>query len=153
MAVNLLADKVKTDGALRLKLNALREAETLSRQEFILERCSKRELQQIYAKYLNQLPKKSMNKTELVRSIMRAVECNTPGIIDFDVKQRILEAKSKADRIAVLEHCTRQALINFAYWKHESLNNEPVVIFTYDSRRSIEAKCIARLSFLFKESV
>ena len=145
MTRNLLADEVKTDGALCLKLNALREAETLSRQEFILERCSKRELQQIYAKYLNQPPKKSMNKTALVRSIMLAVERNTPGIIDLDVKERILEAKSKADCIAVLEHCSRQALINFAYWKHESLKNEPVIIFTYDSRRSIEAKCIARL--------
>ena len=145
MTRNLLADEVKTDGALCLKLNALREAETLSRQEFILERCSKRELQQIYAKYLNQQSKKSMNKTALVRSIMLAVERNTPGIIDFDVKERILEANGKADRISVLEHCSRQALINFAYWKHESLKNEPVIIFTYDSRRSIEAKCIARL--------
>ena len=145
MTRNLLADEVKTDGALRLKLKALREAETLSRQELILEHCSKRELQQIYVKYLNQQPKKSMDKTALVRSIMLAVERNTPGIIDFGVKERILEANGKADRISVLEHCSRQALINFAYWKHESLNNEPVIIFTYDSRRSIEAKCIARL--------
>ena len=140
MTRNLLAeDKFKADGTVCLKLKALRDAETLSRQEFILEHCNKRELQQIYAKYLNQLPKKNMDKTALARSIMLAVERNTPGIIDFDVKQRILEANGKADRISVLEHCTRRALLEFAYWKHESLKNEPVVIFTYESRRSIVA--------------
>ncbi|MBR1604240.1 MAG: hypothetical protein IJ667_12500 [Synergistaceae bacterium] len=118
---------------------------TLSEQEAVLDGCNVGILRMLYARYIKKPITPDMDKFTMIRDIMFAIELDTPDLIDFDVKRRMLKAGSKAERIDILEHCTRYALLEFAQWQHESLNAAPVISPEFEDRRSILAKCIARL--------
>ncbi|MBR1602012.1 MAG: hypothetical protein IJ667_01060, partial [Synergistaceae bacterium] len=118
---------------------------TLSEQEAVLDGCNVGILRMLYARYIKKPITHDMDKFTMIRDIIFSIELDTPDLIDFDVKRRMLKAGSKAERIDILEHCTRYALLEFAQWQHESLNAAPVISPDFEDRRSIEAKCIARL--------
>ena len=84
MEKDLLVDSKQQQALLQLSLQALERAETLSKQEAILESRNKRTLWQIYSRYVKRYPRLGMNKIELVRGIMSAIELNTPGLIGPD---------------------------------------------------------------------
>lgn len=118
---------------------------SLSEKEAVLDGCGKNLLRQLYVRYVKQPLTDSMDKFTMIRDIMFSIELDTPDLIDFDVKKRMLKAGSKAERIEILERCTRYALLDFAKWKHESLNDVPFISPEHEDRRSVLAKCIARL--------
>ena len=121
---------------------------SLSEKEAVLDGCGKNLLRQLYMRYVKQPLTDSMDKFTMIRDIMFSIELDTPDLIDFDVKKRMLKAGSKAERIEILERCTRYALLDFAKWKHESLNDVPEISPEIEDRRSVLAKCIARLKDL-----
>ena len=118
---------------------------SLSEKEAVLDGYGKNLLRQLYVRYVKQPLTDSMDKFTMIRDIMFSIELDTPDLIDFDVKKRMLKAGSKAERIEILERCTRYALLDFAKWKHESLNDVPEISPEIEDRRSVLAKCIARL--------
>ena len=118
---------------------------TLSAQEAALDACNIGVLRLLYTRYIKKPITPDMDKFTLIRDIMFAIELDTPNLIDFDIKRRMLKAASKAERIDLLEHCTRYALLEFAQWQHESLNDAPFISPELEDRRSVLAKCIARL--------
>ena len=117
----------------------------MSEQEAVLDGCNVGVLRMLYARYIKKPITPDMDKFTMIRDIMFSIELDTPDLIDFDIKQRILKAETKAWRIEILENSTRYALLEFAQWQHESLNAAPVISPDFEDRRSVLAKCIARL--------
>ena len=129
----LLLDKVKSFG---------RKEDILSAYHILI-------IEALYAKHTNQIPTTCTSRSEMIHGIMVSLEFDDPDIADFNFRERILEAKSKAERMAILDRCTHSGLADFAEWEHESLYPAPYISFNREYRRSIVEKCMSR----FKDDI
>ena len=122
------------------------KAKTFNEQEDLLNTYDRPLIELLFARYTGQPAAHGVMKSLMIRAIMRLIEIRSPeSLCDHHVGERVLEAKSKAERIAILQNSTLYGLYIFSELKHESLNPAPYISFDYESRRSIIEKCISRL--------
>ena len=135
--MNVIADKAQS---------LLKKAKTFNEKEDLLNTYYNPLIELLYARYTGQPAASGTGRSLMIRAIMRLIEVNSPEAMgECNIGQRILEAKSKAERIAILQNSTFYGLYNFANLKHESLKPAPYISFEYESRRSAIEKCISRL--------